>query len=107
MDLPLAEKVLNLHIPLKVWNKDSPNILDPTYNKDKIFELSIMNAKVNREESDDIQHRAPHVINLTRVWKHKPFHLDAVKNILTLKAPTRSKKGKGTNLSSLLIRRSP
>lgn len=55
MDLALVEKFLNLQIPLKNWEKDTPNILDPFYNKDKIYKRVVVNAKEEREENDDIQ----------------------------------------------------
>ena len=36
----------NLEIPLKTWNKDALEVLDPLYNRDMIYERPIMNAKI-------------------------------------------------------------
>ncbi len=54
MDLALAEKNLKLQIILNSWEKDTLDILDPLYNKEKIYERVMVNAKVEREENDDI-----------------------------------------------------
>ena len=47
MDLTLAKKVLNLQIPLKIWDKDTWDILYPLYNRDKIYDSVVVNAEVN------------------------------------------------------------
>ena len=36
MDLKLVEEVLQVPLSLKIIDKDTPNILDPIYNRDKI-----------------------------------------------------------------------
>ena len=38
MDLKLTKEVLQIPLSLKVIDKDSPNILDLVYNKDKILD---------------------------------------------------------------------
>ena len=38
MILQLAEKVLNLEVSLKEWNKDTTDVMDLLYNRDKIYE---------------------------------------------------------------------
>ena len=56
MNVALTEKVLNLHIPLNVWEKDMLDILDPLYKKDKIYERDVVNVEVDRKENNDIIH---------------------------------------------------
>ena len=56
MGLTHVEKVLNMQIPLKEWDKDTYNLLDPIYNREKIYERPIVNAKVSQEENNDIMH---------------------------------------------------
>lgn len=46
MRVQLSEKVLNLEIPLKAWNKNAPLVLDPLYNRDKIYERPIINEEI-------------------------------------------------------------
>ena len=45
--------------------QDSRELLDPLFNTDKTGERPIMNTEVDREESDDINHRVKHVIKMT------------------------------------------
>ena len=66
MDLKLTKEFLQFPLSLKVIDKDSPNILDPVYNRDRIFDKVIMNVKVATEEHDDIMDRARHVIEITK-----------------------------------------
>ena len=56
MELKLIEEAPQLYLSLKVIDKDSPKILDPLYNKDKIFDRTIVNFEVVVEENDDIIH---------------------------------------------------
>ena len=62
MDLALENKVLRLQISLKAWGKDSLNILVLFYNRNKIYEMIVVNAKVTKKENDDIMHWARHII---------------------------------------------
>ncbi len=55
MDLKIIEEVLHIPIPLKALDKDSHNILDPLYNMDKIYNHAMVNAKVAKEENDDVR----------------------------------------------------
>ena len=57
-------------------------LLDPLFNSKKIGERPIMNAKVDREEANDINHRVRHVIRMMRNWIKKPFPLDPIPNIV-------------------------
>lgn len=56
--LYLVEKVLKMKIPLKVVEKDEKYFLDPLYHRDNIYDRSIMNAKIGRNENVDINNRA-------------------------------------------------
>ena len=56
MTLYLAKKVLQLNIPDEIGQQDSNELLDPLFNADKIGERPILNAKVDKEEGDDINH---------------------------------------------------
>lgn len=78
MTLYLAEKALKMKILLKVVEKDSKDILDSLYNQEKIYNRSIMNAEIGRDENVDIKNRACHIVQLTREWIKKPFKLDPV-----------------------------
>jgi hypothetical protein len=62
MTLYLAEKVLKIKILLKAMENDTIDILDPLYNRGKIYDQLIMNAKIEREENVDINHRARHIV---------------------------------------------
>ena len=68
MDLKLAEEVLQILLMLEVIDQDTPDILDPIYNRDNIYDRAIVNVEVATRENDDIMHRARHVISLTREW---------------------------------------
>ncbi len=56
MSLQLTKKVLNMDIHLKSWEKNVLEIMDPLYNRDKIFEKSIMYREIEHGENDDINH---------------------------------------------------
>ena len=58
----LAEMTLHYTIPDEIRLQDSQEILDPLFNTDKVGERPILNAEIDREEGDDINHRARHVI---------------------------------------------
>ncbi len=67
-----------MEIPLKSWDKDILEIMDPLSNMDKIYDKHNINAKNGHEEIDDIDHRGQHVIELKREWIRKPFHMDPI-----------------------------
>ena len=62
MTLYLAEKALHLTFPNELWLQDSQDVLDPLFNASKVGERPILNAEIHREEGDDIDHHARHVI---------------------------------------------
>jgi hypothetical protein len=88
MGLVLVEKVLKLQISLNIWEKDMLDILDPLYLEDKIYEREVVNAKLAREENDEIMHQARNIIEMTNKWVMKPVKLDPLPNTPTLQAPT-------------------
>lgn len=56
MNLYLTEKALKLNISKEIRQQDSRELLSSPFNSEKIGEGPIMNAEVDREESDDINH---------------------------------------------------
>ena len=86
MNLYLVEKTLKLDILEKVRQRDSWELLHPLFNSNKIGERPIMNAKVDREEGDDINHQARHVVRMTKDWIKKPFQLDPIPNTIIFHA---------------------
>lgn len=78
MNLHLAEKVLNMKIYLKAIEKDAPRIMDPLYNRYKIYYTPIINTKIGRKENDDIDNQGKHVVELMREWIRKLFQMDLV-----------------------------
>ena len=66
MTLYLVGSTLKIKIPLKVVQKDTQELLDPLYNRDKIFDRRIMNAEIDKEENEKINHRVRHINQLTR-----------------------------------------
>ena len=56
MTLSLAKMALHLTIPAEIRLQDSQELLDPLFNVDKVGERPILNAKVDREEGDGINH---------------------------------------------------
>ena len=56
MTLYLAKKALHLTIPDEIRLQDSKELLDPLFNADKVGERPILNAEVEQEEGDDINH---------------------------------------------------
>ena len=78
MTLYLVDKALKMKIPLKVVKKDTKDILDPLYNRDKIYDRPIMYVEIGRDENADINHRARYIIQLMKEWIKKPFKLDPI-----------------------------
>ena len=95
MTLYLAEKALHLTFPDEVWLQDSQEVLDPLFNASKVGERPILTAEIDREEGDDIDHRARHVIRMTKSWIKKPFLLDPVLETVIFHAHARPERGKG------------
>lgn len=62
MTLYLEGNVLKIKVPLKVFQQDTLYVLDPLYNQDRIYDRPIMNAEIDREENEDINYRARHII---------------------------------------------
>ena len=62
MTLYFIGNALKIKVPLKVVQQDTVEVLDPLYNKDKIYNRLVMNAKIDREENVDINHRARYII---------------------------------------------
>ena len=69
------------------------------FNIDKIGERSILNIEVDREEGDDINHHARHVIRMTKSWIKKPFPLDPILNTMIFHAHARPKRVKGRKVT--------
>ena len=97
--MKLAKEVLQIPLTLEVTDQNTPDILDPIYNRDKIYDRAIVNAEVAIRENDDIMHREIHVISLTREWIKKHFRLDLLPNAPTLQAPARPEKQKGIKVT--------
>jgi hypothetical protein len=64
--LYLVENTLDLNIPEEIRQQDSKELLDPLFNFKKIGERPIMNAKVDREEGDNINHQVRHVVRMMK-----------------------------------------
>ena len=94
MDLIIVEEVLQINISLNAIDKDLLDILDPLYNRDKMYESTVVNVEIAIEENDGIMHKVRHIIKLTRDWIQKPFRLDPLSNVPPLQAPTCPEKGK-------------
>ena len=78
MNLYLVEKALKIKIPLQILQQNLGELLDPMFSENKIGEWPIMNVKVDREENNDINHQARHIIKMTRDWIKKLFQLDSI-----------------------------
>ena len=66
MTLYLEESALKINISLKIIQKDTKDLINPLFNRDKIGDRPIMNAKINKEEKSNINHRARLVIKFTK-----------------------------------------
>lgn len=62
MTLYLEWITLMIKVPLKVVQQDTKDVIDPLYNKEKIYDRPIMNVEINRDENADINHRDRHII---------------------------------------------
>lgn len=73
LSLYLGESFLKIKIPPKAIEKDAPKVMNPMYNRDKIYDRLIMNVEIGREENDGIDHQANHVVEMKRELIWKPF----------------------------------
>ena len=62
MTLYLAWSALKIKLFLKVDQQDTQDVLDPLYNKDKIYDMPIMSMKITMDENVDINHRERNII---------------------------------------------
>ena len=60
MNLYLAEMTLHLTILDEIRLQDSQELLDPLFSTNKVGERPILNAEIDREEGDDINHHVRH-----------------------------------------------
>lgn len=79
MALYLVEHVVKTKIPLNAMEKDIKDIMDPLYNREKIYEWPIMNVEIGRDENVDINHQARHIVQLKNEWTKKPFRMDPIR----------------------------
>ena len=99
MTLYLVKKALQLNIPDEIRKQDSKELLDPLFSIDKIGERPILNAEVDREEGDDINHQGRHVIRMKKSWIKKPFPLDPVLDTVIFHAHAHPERGKGRKVT--------
>lgn len=89
-----------MNVPEEIRQQDSRELLDPLFNSDKIGERPIMNVEVDREEGDDINHRARNIIRMMKDWIKKPFQLDPILDTMVFHAQARLEKGRGKKVTS-------
>ena len=58
-----------------------------------------MNVEVDREENDDINHQARHIIKMMLDWIKKPFKLDPILKIVILHAQACPTNGRGQKVT--------
>ena len=58
-----------------------------------------MNVEVDREEGDDINHQARHVIIMTKNWIKKPFPLDPIHDTVIFHVHACPKRGRGKKVT--------
>lgn len=58
-----------------------------------------MNAEVDREEGDDINHWTRHVVRIMKEWIKKPFQLDPIPDTIIFHTQARPKKGRGRKVT--------
>ena len=64
------------------------DVQDPLYNRDKIFDGPIMNVEIDKEENLDINHRARHIIKLTKDWIKRSLKLDLIPQVVVFQPTT-------------------
>lgn len=62
MSLHLVENVRKIKIPLKAIDKDVLEVMDPLYDREKIYDKPIMNVEIGCKENYDIDHQARDVV---------------------------------------------
>ena len=62
MTLYLVGSALKIKVSLKIVPLDTEEIVDPLYNRDKIYDRPIMNVDIDREENKNINNRVRNVI---------------------------------------------
>ena len=99
MTLYLVGSALNIKVPLKIVQQDIEEVLDPLYNRDKIFDQPIMNAQIDKQGSLDINHRVRHVIKLTKDWIKRPFKLDPIPQVVVFHTTAHPTRGQGDKVT--------
>ena len=99
MTLYLEKRALKMKIPLKIVQQDTKDLLDPLFNRDKIGDRPIMNAKINKEENSYINHKLRHAIKLTKDWIKRPFKLDPIPQTIVFHAQSFPAKGQGSKVT--------
>ena len=61
--------------------------------------LSKWNVEVDREEGDDINHQARHVVRMTKDWIKKPFPLDPILDTMIFHAHAYLERGRGKKVT--------
>ena len=58
-----------------------------------------MNAEIDKEENSDINHRARHVIKLTKDWIKRPFKLDPIPQAVVFHTQAHLARGHGAKVT--------
>ena len=90
----MVDKALKIKILLNVVKKDIEDVLDPQSNREKIYDMSIMNVEMRRDKKFDINHMAHDIVQLTMEWIKKLFKLELVPHAIPLQAKIHLVKGK-------------
>ena len=94
MTLYLAGSALKMKVLLKIVQQDTEEVLDPLYNRDKIYDHPIMIVDIDRKENEDLNHRARHIIQLTKEWIKRLFKLDLISQTIVFQSTTYPVKGR-------------
>ena len=65
----------------------------------KVGERPILNAEIDKEEGDDINHHVRHVIQMTKSSIKKPFPHNPILDIVIFHAHAHPKRGKGRKVT--------
>ena len=88
-----------MNILEEIRQQDLKEVLDPLFNLDKIGERPIMNAEVDREEFDDINHRARHNIRMMKDWIKNYFQIDPIPNTVIFHTHAHPERGRGKKVT--------
>ena len=88
-----------MNIPEEIRQQDSKELLDPLFNTDKFGERPILNAEVDIEEGDDINHQVRHIVRMTKDWIKKPFPLDPIPDTVIFHAHACPERGIGRKVT--------